>query len=306
MELSREQVEKVKSWVDEGAGIGEVQGRISSEFGVSMTYMEVRFLLDDIDAQIRDRPEKTSGELPMAPEAGLSSERSASSASSASSVSGASSAPERAVSGFPIGGGGFADDEGLAEDSAENFGGEPERNPADSAARLPSEGSAQDASGGSDSGGENGESPASAVKVSMDGAPRPGSLASGSAVFSDGAQVDWVVDMNGQVGFIAPVAGYSPPQADIPEFQSQLQKLLGVPDDSAVDDSKIEVTVSPVQRPDALAFGSVTFSDGTKAEWRIDRVGQLVLIPSQEDKKPPQDEIPAFQRKLSSMLRKMY
>ncbi len=303
MELSREQVEKVKSWVDEGAGIGEVQGRISSEFGVSMTYMEVRFLLDDIDAQIRDRPEKTSGELPMAPEAGLSSERSA---SSASSVSGASSAPERAVSGFPIGGGGFADDEGLAEDSAENFGGEPERNPADSAARLPSEGSAQDASGGSDSGGENGESPASAVKVSMDGAPRPGSLASGSAVFSDGAQVDWVVDMNGQVGFIAPVAGYSPPQADIPEFQSQLQKLLGVPDDSAVDDSKIEVTVSPVQRPDALAFGSVTFSDGTKAEWRIDRVGQLVLIPSQEDKKPPQDEIPAFQRKLSSMLRKMY
>lgn len=300
MELSRQQIEKVKSWVDEGAGIGEVQGRISSEFGVSMTYMEVRFLLDDIDAQIRDRPEKTSGGLSAASDAGLSAAPSESSGSSESFASG------QADFVSPIGGDGVAEDGGIAENLAKNPAGDPSENSADSAARSPGEGGAQNAPDGSNLGGGDGESSASGVRVSMDGSPRPGSLASGSAVFSDGAQVDWVVDMNGQLGFIAPVAGYSPPQEDIPQFQSQLQKLLGVPDGSDVDDSKIEVTVSPVQRPDSLAFGSVTFSDGTKAEWRIDRVGQLVLIPSQEDKKPPQDEIPAFQRKLSSMLRKMY
>ena len=51
MNLSENQIESVKKWVSDGACIGEVQKRLASEWGVSMTYMEVRFLIDDIGAE---------------------------------------------------------------------------------------------------------------------------------------------------------------------------------------------------------------------------------------------------------------
>ena len=44
----------MKSWVSEGAGVSQVQKKLESEFGISMTYMDVRFLLDDIDAQLKE------------------------------------------------------------------------------------------------------------------------------------------------------------------------------------------------------------------------------------------------------------
>lgn len=64
-----------------------------------------------------------------------------------------------------------------------------------------------------------------------------------------------------------------------------------MPQDYPQDDAggNVEVTVSPIQRPDSLVSGDVVFSDGTKAEWRIDRMGQLGLIP-QDGKTPPQSD----------------
>ncbi len=52
MELTEQQKEAVKKWVGEGRGVSEIQKLISSEFGADMLYMDVRFLIDDIGAEI--------------------------------------------------------------------------------------------------------------------------------------------------------------------------------------------------------------------------------------------------------------
>lgn len=46
---------KIAEWIGEGAGLSEVQRRIKDEFGVSMTYMDVRFLVLDLGAQVKDK-----------------------------------------------------------------------------------------------------------------------------------------------------------------------------------------------------------------------------------------------------------
>lgn len=50
--LTEQQKEAVRKWVGEGRGVSEIQKLISSEFGIDMLYMDVRFLIDDIGAEI--------------------------------------------------------------------------------------------------------------------------------------------------------------------------------------------------------------------------------------------------------------
>ena len=52
MNLNDQQKETVKKWVAEGKGVSEIQRLLSSEFGIDMMYIDVRFLIDDIGAQI--------------------------------------------------------------------------------------------------------------------------------------------------------------------------------------------------------------------------------------------------------------
>lgn len=52
MNLTDQQKESVKKWVAEGKGVSEIQRLLSSEFGIDMMYIDVRFLIDDIGAQI--------------------------------------------------------------------------------------------------------------------------------------------------------------------------------------------------------------------------------------------------------------
>lgn len=52
MNLIDQQKETVKKWVAEGKGVSEIQRLLSSEFGIDMMYIDVRFLIDDIGAQI--------------------------------------------------------------------------------------------------------------------------------------------------------------------------------------------------------------------------------------------------------------
>ena len=52
MNLTDQQKETVKKWVAEGKGVSEIQRLLSSEFGIDMMYIDVRFLIDDIGAQI--------------------------------------------------------------------------------------------------------------------------------------------------------------------------------------------------------------------------------------------------------------
>ena len=54
MKLDEEQQRKVAGWVAEGLGLADIQKRLVSELGVSMTYMEVRFMVDDLKLVPKD------------------------------------------------------------------------------------------------------------------------------------------------------------------------------------------------------------------------------------------------------------
>ena len=54
MSLTDSQKETVSSWVAEGKSIANVQRLLLEEFSISMTYMDVRFLIDDLDIEIKE------------------------------------------------------------------------------------------------------------------------------------------------------------------------------------------------------------------------------------------------------------
>ncbi|HWN93759.1 MAG TPA: hypothetical protein VNT99_01890 [Methylomirabilota bacterium] len=56
MNLDEAQRKKVSDWIGEGAKLSEIQTRIGKEFGISMTYMDVRFLIDDLKLKPKDAP----------------------------------------------------------------------------------------------------------------------------------------------------------------------------------------------------------------------------------------------------------
>ena len=66
--LDKTQQDTVRKWVADGAGLSEVQRRIQEEFGISMTYMDVRFLVLDLHAEVKDKPEPKPKE-PSVPKA---------------------------------------------------------------------------------------------------------------------------------------------------------------------------------------------------------------------------------------------
>ena len=45
MELTDTQKQAVAKWADEGLGLSEIQKNLRTEFDISMTYMDVRFLV---------------------------------------------------------------------------------------------------------------------------------------------------------------------------------------------------------------------------------------------------------------------
>jgi len=54
-ELTDAQKAAVKSWIEEGASLSEVQNRLASEFGLKLTFMEVRLLAVELNATVKDR-----------------------------------------------------------------------------------------------------------------------------------------------------------------------------------------------------------------------------------------------------------
>jgi hypothetical protein len=54
MNLTEEQRQHVASWIAQGAKLSEIQNRLASEFGIKLTYMEARFLVDDLKLTPKD------------------------------------------------------------------------------------------------------------------------------------------------------------------------------------------------------------------------------------------------------------
>ena len=195
MSLSPEQKQAVASWVAAGDNLSAVQKKLSEQFQVSMTYRDVRFLVDDLNLELKDAaPKVDASDVTKTPPA---------KAAAPAAVS-RGAAPEKK---------GFFDKAkeklGLAKD--EN--GEPaieDEELEDDLEALP-EGSPN-------------------VAVAVDKVTLiPGALASGTVTFSDGVTAKWIVDQYGRPGFTeVSKPGYRPSpedgQAFMQELSMQLQK----------------------------------------------------------------------------------
>ncbi len=66
MKLDDAQQQKVKEWVEAGLQPAEIQKRLVDECDVRLTYMEVRFLLDDLRVRLKDKVSAPPVTLPGA------------------------------------------------------------------------------------------------------------------------------------------------------------------------------------------------------------------------------------------------
>ena len=57
MQLTEEQKQQVIRWIAGGQKLADVQRRLADEFDVRLTYMEARFLIDDLQLTPQDPPE---------------------------------------------------------------------------------------------------------------------------------------------------------------------------------------------------------------------------------------------------------
>jgi hypothetical protein len=71
MTLTEEQKKTVATWVAGGDSLSLIQKKLIEQFKVSLTYMDVRFLVDDLNLQLKDAPPKASTDLSK-PDAGQS------------------------------------------------------------------------------------------------------------------------------------------------------------------------------------------------------------------------------------------
>ncbi len=62
-EFSEEQKQAIAAWIESGQTIADVQKRVREEFEVSLTYMETRFLVDDLRLLPKD-PEEPEPKKP--------------------------------------------------------------------------------------------------------------------------------------------------------------------------------------------------------------------------------------------------
>ena len=63
-EPTAEQKREIANWINQGLGLSDVQKRLNDDFGISMTYMDVRFLIDDLDLTVQDEDEPEPSKEP--------------------------------------------------------------------------------------------------------------------------------------------------------------------------------------------------------------------------------------------------
>jgi hypothetical protein len=194
MNLTPEQKQTVISWVAAGDGLSAVQSKLREHFQLSLTYRDVRFLVDDLDLQLKDAaPKVDTSDVTKAVPATPPAPR--------------PPAPEK---------------KGFLEKAKEKLGlgGDDE-----AAAEAPE---------GEETLGEEGELPeagpagASTLSVALDKVTLiPGAIASGSVTFSDGVTGKWMIDQYGRPGFTqVSQEGYRPSPADAQAFMTELQLAI--------------------------------------------------------------------------------
>ena len=187
MNLTPEQKAAVSGWVASGDNLSDVQKKLSEQFKISLTYRDVRFLVDDLELTLKDPAPKvdTTDVSKTPPPSAAPAPRSA--------------APEKK---------GFLDKAkeklGLGKDAAA------EEDPAiaDLEDELPATGS---------------KLTVTVDKATL----LPGAVASGSVTFSDGVTGQWMVDQYGRPGFTkVSQPGYRPSAPDAQAFMQELTLVL--------------------------------------------------------------------------------
>jgi hypothetical protein len=193
MTLTPEQKQAVASWVAAGDNLSNVQQKLREQFQLSMTYMDVRFLVDDLNLELKDpKPPVKTNDLAKAPPAPVSGDASG------------------AKKGFldkvkeKVGLGAKDDAAGVESDLAGEENLEADDIPAEADIGI------------------------SSVKVVVDKVTLiPGALAGGSVTFSDGVTGKWIVDQYGRPGFTEiSKPGYRPSAADAQAFMRELSAAL--------------------------------------------------------------------------------
>jgi hypothetical protein len=190
MSLTPEQKNAVAFWVAAGDSLSDVQKKLSEQFKVSMTYMDVRFLVDDLDLTLKDSAPPPAPAAPAQP----------------SPQAGPAARPD------------FPSRIPLDEDEAfEPATDDRQTRPA------PMSGEFDD-----DDEVEPEAETASSVRVEVDNVTLiPGALASGSVTFGDGVTGKWIVDNYGRPGFTQiSKPDYRPSAADADAFMRQLGAAL--------------------------------------------------------------------------------
>lgn len=196
MTLTPEQKQAVASWVAAGDNLSAIQKKLSEQFQLSMTYRDVRFLIDDLNLELKDAAPKVD----------------TTDVTKAQAPQPASPAPSGAQS----------DRKGFFEKAKEKLGlgGEQsEEEIVEPDETLEEEGEFEDelpAEGGGN------------VAVQVDKVTLiPGALASGTVTFSDGVTGKWIVDQYGRPGFTeVSQKGYRPAPGDAQAFMRELSLAL--------------------------------------------------------------------------------
>lgn len=195
MTLTPEQKQAIAAWVAAGDNISAVQKKLSEQFKLSMTYRDVRFLVDDLNLELKDAaPQVDARDVTKA-----QVERPA-----------AANAPGKPAAG---------EKKGFFDKAKEKLGlGKEEPETADELEAMPDDEEFDDLPP---------EGPSS-VAVTVDKVTLiPGSLASGTVTFSDGVTGKWVVDQYGRPGFTqVSKPGYRPSPADAQAFMQELSLAL--------------------------------------------------------------------------------
>lgn len=66
--LTDEQVSTIKSWVDAGAQLSDIQKMMESELGLRLTYMDTRFLVLDLGLELKSNEPEAADDSAEAPE----------------------------------------------------------------------------------------------------------------------------------------------------------------------------------------------------------------------------------------------
>ena len=187
MELTVQQKDEVAAWFAAGASLDEIQKRLKTEFGVHMTYLDVRLLV----AELPQPEEKVGGE-------GATEEERAEGEGTKTPMT---EPPEMDRD--------FADGPDSRQENGPDFEDGPD-------SRQISE---DDASTEAQT--------VSAPTVTIDALMIPGTIASGDVTFSDGQRGKWYLDQMGRLGLGGDLPqGYRPSPTDAALFQQQLMGLL--------------------------------------------------------------------------------